>query len=195
MNAGVREHLPGRPDRRRRLCLAAVLVASLVGCAPRYGVRTYRDDFAGVAVHRMRGNVLDDVDRGGEWIELNAEISRGRDSTADLSLELLYRDASRWLHVPYGESLQILADQELMVLNGTGSLRTRRRSVLRGVEERVTYRLTPEQLRRLASADTVRVRLLGRREYVERRFSEIGLSRLREFIGTHVDAQVPPRPP
>lgn len=174
--------------RRRRIALAAALLAALAGCVPRYGVSTSRDDFAGRTVHRMRGNVLADPDGGGEWIELNVEASRDRSAAPSLSLALLYRDPSRWLWVPYGESLQVLADRELIVLSGTGSFRSRRRSLMGGVEERVTYRITPEQLRRIAAADTVRLRILGRREYVERRLGEKGRLRLREFVAAHVDA-------
>jgi hypothetical protein len=180
--------------RRRRSVLAAALVAVLAGCVPRYGVSTSRDDFAGRTVHRMRGNVLADPDGGGEWIELNAEASRDRASAPDLSLALLYRDTSRWLWVPYGESLQVLADRELIVLSGTGSFRSRRRSLTGAVEERVTYRVTLEQLRRIAAADTVRLRILGRREYVERRLGEKGRLRLREFVAAHVDAPAAPGP-
>lgn len=178
-----------------KLFLAVALLGALAGCVPRYGVSTIRDEFAGRTVHRMRGNVLDDPDQGGEWIELNAEVSRERAAATELTLALLYRDGGRWLRVPYGESLQILANEELIVLNGSGSLRTRRRSVLGGVEERVTYRISVEQLRRVASADSVRLRILGRREYVERRLSEKGLVRLREFIGAHVDAPAAPATP
>ncbi|MET0398236.1 MAG: hypothetical protein ABW277_15650 [Longimicrobiaceae bacterium] len=179
--------------RRRRIVLAAALIAVLAGCVPRYGVSTSRDDFAGRTVHRMRGNVLADPDGGGEWIELNVEVSRGRASAPDLSLALLYRDTSRWLWVPYGESLQILADRELIVLNGTGSFRSRRRSPL-GVEERVMYPISPDQLRRIVSADTVRLRILGRREYVERRFSDKGRLRLREFVKEQFDESTAPGP-
>ncbi|HEX2190463.1 MAG TPA: hypothetical protein VHG51_16260, partial [Longimicrobiaceae bacterium] len=153
-----------------------------------------RDDFAGVTVHRARGNVLADPDGGGEWIELNPELSRGRTGAVELGLALLYRDAHRWLWVPYGETLQLLADGELMVLGGGGSLRSRRRSRLGGVEERVVYAVTPAQLRRLAAAESVRVRVVGRREYVERSFRPEGIARLREFVAAHLDAPPAPRP-
>lgn len=169
------------------LVQALAVCALSAGCLPRYRVTTTGDDFAGVTVHRMRGNVLDDPGRGGEWIELNAEVSRRRGSDPELRLLLHYRDAERWLWIPYGESLQILADEELITLSGTGSLRSRRTAVLGGVEELAAYPVSSEQLRRVARAGTVRVRVLGRREFVERRFSEAGLLRLREFISEQVD--------
>lgn len=74
------------------------------------------------------------------------------------------------------------------MLHGSGSLRSRRRSALGGVEERVLYPVPVEQLRRIAAAGSVRVRVLGTREYVERRFSPKSLLRLREFIRTRVDS-------
>jgi len=185
--AGSRRVRPGTTA--SLLCLFVVLS----GCVPRYGVKTFRDDFEGLTVHRMSGNVLDDPGRGGEWIELNAELRRVRGSDAPrLGMALLYRDSHRWLYVPAGETLLILADGERIALRGQGSSRSRRKAHLRGVEERAVYGISAEHFRRIAGADTVRVRILGRREYVERGFGEANRQRMREFVATHLDPPAPP---
>ncbi len=190
MSAAAWRRLRGRPWSIASL-LGLLIVLS--GCVPRYGVKTFRDDFEGLTVHRMRGNVLDDPGRGGEWIELNAELRRVRGSDApQLGMALLYRDSHRWLHVPAGETLLILADGERIALRGQGSSRSRRKAHLRGVEERAVYGISAEHVRRIAGADTVRVRILGRREYVERSFGEANRQRIREFVATHLD---PPSSP
>lgn len=175
--------------------LAALVLLLCAGCAPRYGVKTERDDFRGLRAHRMHGNILGDPDRGGELIELNAEVITERKHVPRYALRLRYRDAHAWLKIPAGESLVVLVDTTPVALRGPGSRRNRSRHFGRGVQEEAHYEVTAEVLRRIAGATKVRLRIIGSREYVERAFTPANQSRFQEFVKEHLDGAAPGRKP
>ncbi|MDP9348536.1 MAG: hypothetical protein M3P24_05245, partial [Gemmatimonadota bacterium] len=150
---------PGAQSLRRSLAALGLLLC--VGCVPRYGVNTERDDFRGLKAHQMRGNVLGDPDRGGESIELNAEVITERKHAPRYALRVRYRDAHSWLKIPAGESLVVLMDTTPVTLRGPGSRRSRSRHFGRGVQEEARYEVTADVLRRIAGATKVRLRIIG----------------------------------
>lgn len=171
-----------------------LLLASFVlycGCLPRYQVERHGDEFQGVEIVRMDGNVLADPDRGGEWIELNAEVSKARRAAPAYLLRVVYRDAARDLRIPAGESLVLLVDGEPIPLRGTGSRGSRQTHVGRGIREEARYPVRADLLRRLAGAKAVRMRVVGSREYVERTFSAANLQNFKTFVAEHLDGAGP----
>lgn len=180
-----------RPRKKARIARSFVAILAALclgtGCIPRYGVRAVEDDFEGVQIQRMHGNVLGDPDRGGEWIELNAELFRRRGAAPRYAFVLLYRDADAWLRIPAGKSLLALVDGEAIALRGSGSRRHRTTRLGRGVEEEARYEIGADVLRRMARAESVRFRIIGSREYVERVFTPENRDRLRAFVEEHMD--------
>ena len=79
--------------------------------------------------------------------------------------------ANDWLFIEDGKSLRLIIDGEQVEYSGNGS--SAYRNVLSGgrIHERAFYEVTPAQIRQIAEASEIRVRLEGSQFYAERVFS------------------------
>jgi hypothetical protein len=175
----------------KRPPLALAALALLAACIPpRYQVATVRDDFAGTEVRRMEANLLDAPSGGRDWVALNAEVARdGRDSTR-YALVVEYRADDDWLGIRPGESLLLLVDSQRVALASAGLAARERQAV--GVREMARYPVPGDLLQRIAGAKEVRVRVLGRRYYLDRAFGPANFRRLREFLEPPAPAAATP---
>jgi hypothetical protein len=164
----------------RLLPLAAALL--LAGCAPRYHVSRAADPFAGVTTRRMHGNVLGGGDAGGDWVALNVEETRPAADTPRYALLVDYRTRGEWLQVRPGESLLLLVDGERVALTGAGSARARKETRAARMEA-ARYPASAALVTRMARAQEVRVRLVGRRYHVDRTLTRANRARIARFLG------------
>lgn len=173
--------------------LVLAVAALLCACAPRYGVTTARDPFAGTVTRRMHGNMLSSTRSERDWMALDAEAVRGRDSTA-WSLLVDYRAVDELLEIRPGPSLLLLVDGERIDLAGGGSARERGDGAW-GLRERARYPAPGALMERIARAKDVRVRVLGRTYYAERAFGPRNLARFRAFVLPDEAPSTPTEPP
>ena len=92
-------------------------------------------------------------------------------------------EGDRWQFISPGKSLVLLVDGkaiELQTING--SLHSRRVLGPRSIREEALYQITPEVLRKMASAKTVTLRLYGSEGYIERGLSNTHLMNYRAYF-------------
>lgn len=165
--------------------LAAICAVVLLnGCF--YAVTTTTDDFSQTTMTGMRNNRLPRLWSYPATVELNVYRhgpAAGLQSLLNLCLSW---QAPTWLFIEKGESLIFLLDGERMALSGDGSTGSRNVMSGGGVLEFAWYRITPQQLYRLARASKVRVKIRGSKGSPTPRFSEINQQRFRDFYDQHV---------
>jgi len=106
---------------------------------------------------------------------------------------LIVRYVSKdWLFIEDGESLVLLIDGERVGFTGSGS--SSNRMVLTGgyVFEESFYFVSADDIRRIAQAKSVSVKIVGSSGYIKREFSEKNLQRFREFVYQICAIIVPP---
>lgn len=169
----------------RRAGLVFLLVGAVAACATGggYEVAQVGDDFNGMAGSMMRRNYLKVEGGAVASVTLNAVVTSAADTTAHM-LGVNYL-GSGWIFLGDGESLILLLDGERVALEQLGSPR---REVESGriVQEIAVYPASPDLLRRIATADTVRVRLQGDRGRVDARFTPENTARFQSFVAEHV---------
>lgn len=170
---------------RHRTVLVFLLLTA--ACVPRYRVTYESDAFALQRVARMHDNVLEAAEGSRDWVALNAEVTRVVGDSAQYAFRLEYRSTDGWLNVRRGPSLLLLADSERIALTG---VRGERRRGYWGTAETMRYPVSRALLDKLTSSDTVRVRVIGNRYYVDRSLGESNRVRLRRFLETADSVQL-----
>ncbi len=118
-------------------------------------------------------------------IEVNAQkyIPKGEDASYQL---FIYYNWTDWIFIDPGLSLMFLVDGERMDLHGDGS-HDERHSVKNGVTETAFYMVSESELRSLANAKSVRMRLMGSEYDIDRDFEAINILNLKDFVTKYVD--------
>lgn len=159
-----------------------------LSCAPtEYQKQDYRldaskDEFESTT--SLSSHTPLEVDRN---VRLVLMRETGKDSVNVYSLLVGY-SADNWMFLEAGESLQFLVDGEKVSLR---TIATPSRDVVRrgGIYETAFYRLTPELVYSLASAKTVKMRLVGTKHIHDvdlSREASCGLARFyTEAVSTH----------
>ena len=167
------------------LVLAAGLLA---GCATKtQDSATYIDPFTGARTDLMAENMLESPEPVREIVWLNASrlFRNARDYQYYLEVDYLARAETGYLEIPPGQTLAIVADGQEIKLTGSGSLNNRKERK-EEVTERAIYPATADQLRTIASAEDVKVSILGRNGMVQRTFTPANLERFRQFVQRYV---------
>ncbi len=153
------------------------LSISLMNCAPTTGyVKTIKDDFDNYVINRMQGNKVNA--KGIRILELNAQKYQ-KNKLINYSLMVRLVDGD-WLFIRRGESLVFLVDGERIGLTGKGS--SKHREVLSGtIVEKAWYTITPEQLKKIAFANSVKGKLTGSQYFTELSLSEDNIKNFRSF--------------
>lgn len=161
--------------------LALVLSATLTGCMPAYRVEQARDDFSQQATAAMKGNFLPAGWRSHNWLELNAATMTKAGRPRHV-LEVVYYDANAPLEFGSAPRLLVAADSMLIELTAPRPSRADRSSFRSAWRQNLQFGITGTQLQQIAAASRVRLRLVGRREYVERELNTENRERLRKFV-------------
>ena len=161
------------------------LIAGCVTKAP--DVVSYRDPNSGSRTDLISENLLESPGTPRELVWLNASrvFKNSRDYQYYLEVDYMARPETGFLDIQPGETLVITADGETWRLSGSGSLNTRREAK-EEVRERAIYPATGHQLRLMASAQAVRVGVIGRNGIVQREFAAANFDRFRQFVSKFV---------
>ncbi len=167
------------------LLLAAGLLA---GCAsnPR-PVATYVDPVTRARTDLMAENMLESPEPIREIVWLNASrmFKNAKDYQYYLEVDYMARAETGFLEIPPGETLVIIADGQELKFTGSGSLNSRKTQSDQ-VSERAIYVANGQQLRAIATAESVKVSILGRNGMVQRTFTPANTDRFRQFVKHYV---------
>jgi hypothetical protein len=177
---GVAAH-PLRAVRAWGLLLFAA--AALSACTPRYRVTEAVDRFAGTRRVEMRGNDLSSTRAEEDWMALDLQALCAGDS-ARYTFRVDYRALAEPLEIRTGESLLLLVDGARVALARTDRAPRWTQGARR--TETALYAAPADVVRAVRDASDVRVRVLGRRYYADRAFSEENRRRIRRVAGACV---------
>jgi hypothetical protein len=173
--------------------LAAVICVFWSGCASASkapDVATHYDRASGFRTDLIPDNLLETEQPTRELLWLNASrVFRSRDDF-DYYLEVHYEalPETGYLDIRPGETLVVVADGHEMKFRGNGSANQR----VQGdgvVGETALYLAGPNELRRIAEADRVVVRVIGASEIVERAFTKENAARFKKFVNRSVEGE------
>jgi len=172
-----------------RLALLACFALAAPTAAQGYSLESRVDEVDGSETRFMRGNVLGGGGRNDARVELNAQraTAAGR---SRFTLALRY-EWSGWMFIEPGPSLILMADGERIVLEGEGSGAHRQVGDRGSVTEWSYYVVTPEQIERIATAESVTVRIIGSRFNLDRDLTDENRQRFREFVHTFASPHSP----
>ena len=165
--------------------LAAALMAGCATHPPE--VMTYVDPISRARTDLMAENMLEGPEPVREVVWLNASrmFSNAKDFQYYLEVDYMARAETGFLEIQSGETLVIIADGQELKFNGSGSANARKERKDE-VSERAIYVATGEQLRTIASAENVKVSILGRNGMVQRTFKPANSDRFRQFVQRYV---------
>jgi hypothetical protein len=169
---------------------AFLLMASLwVGCETnKPGLYSYRDDINGDNYELITDNRLDLASNPGTQVWLNASrISKGN-GTVLYYLEVHYESVGAWLNIQPGETLALNIDGQEHRYSGVGSGYTRKTTSGKLVED-ATYKAGASDIRALAAARTVKVKIIGANGAIERDFMPENTARYQKFVTSYLDTK------
>ena len=117
-------------------------------------------------------------------ITLNPQRFVSEDGRVSYSLVLTYH-ADDWLFIE--GPLILLVDGQRMKLGEIGRPHREVEGGILLLFERQSYRITPEQLKKIAYANCVKVKIVGTHYYVKREFTRSNLSNYRRFYEEFVE--------
>jgi hypothetical protein len=168
----------------KRISFLLLLTSLLAGCATKAPeVATYIDPYTKARTDLMGENMLESPQPIREIVWLNASrvFRNSRDFQYYLEVDYMARAESGFLEIPPGETLVILADGQELKFTGSGSVNSRKEKKDE-VTEHAIYIATGQQLRAIATADKVKVSVLGRKGIVQRTFTPENSDRFRQFV-------------
>jgi hypothetical protein len=160
--------------------LLLILVILIQSCGIIYHVQTIRDDFEGYTIYRMKGNMLSGSAFLGAsiWLHCQKVITDKGDNYYYLIVEYGSDD---WLFIEDGESLILLVDGKRIAYNGDGSRKNRDVISAGLVKETAFYEVEIDDIKTIAYAKVVRVKIIGSSYLVERYFSQENILNFRKF--------------
>ncbi len=171
--------------------IAAGLIALLAGCstpATPPDTATHFDPVTGLRTDLIVDNLLESDTQKRELIWLNGSRVYTDNQDFEYYLEVEYRATAEtgYLDIRPGNSLVITADDKPMEFSGYGSLNNRMERNGLVLEESI-YKATADDLRQIAEAQTVTVKVIGANGIVVREFKEPNFQKFREFVNQYVE--------
>lgn len=170
-----------------RFVMALTVVLALAACAPSSGVRVTTDPVRGSTTTELASNRLAGGCFGCPAVDLNIRkfVSGGGRVTYYLVAQY---QGHEWLFVQRGQSLSVRADGLLIAFESAEGSAPYRRVLYGGqVSETAFYEVTAQELRFIADAREVFVRIDGSARYVTREFSRGNFERFQSFVLEHVN--------
>lgn len=151
--------------------------------------KTSTDEFTGRTMTQMTFNPL----AGANLID-DSQVRLEAMKSIEPSGEVLYvlavnlaGNGGGWCFIEAGESLLFVVDGQAHALVGDGSSDAREADGGNTFETSI-YPTTPEFLRLLANAQEVKVRVVGSRRSIDRKFGDANTKNFQEFVAAHVGA-------
>jgi hypothetical protein len=159
--------------------LAAALIFS--GCGTTPEVTTWTNPLTGLRTDVLAENLLDVPGESREMLWLNAYREVLGPQSERFHLQAIYgaREEAGYLEINPGRSLVIVADGQELSFSGLGSLDKEEKKG--ALFETARYDATADDIGRIARADTVVVRVIGRNGIVVRGFRPENFERFRKF--------------
>lgn len=161
---------------------------ALAGCASKPpDVITRYQPITGVRTDLMSENMLETGQtppREVIWLNASRVFKDiwNKKYAAYLEVSYMAREETGLIDIPFGQSLILTVDGKEMRFAGNGSYNRRGKPQPGFVSETALYEVSPDQLRQIAEARTVRVRIKGNNGLVEREFRPQNFERFREFV-------------
>lgn len=164
--------------------ILALLLLLMSGCsAPRYLIDTKVDHFDGYTLNRMYGNWIDASGDGD--LRFNVQKYTAKDNIVYFSIIIHMSLMKDWFFIEQGESLILLIDGIRVGFSGEGSISHRTTGHLLNnvfVEEMAFYDVSLDQLRAIASAKKVEVKVRGSNISRQGSFTADNFLNLRRFL-------------
>ena len=171
-------------------CASLISISLLVGCAsiPVPDVATHYDPYTHLRTDLIPENELAQPGPAREVVWLNASRVFKDQQYFEYYLEVRYaaREETGPLNINPGLSLSIVADGREYKFRGSGSLNTRKlkRNL---VSEDAIYIASADELKAIANAKQVTVKIVGQNGVVVRDFGPPNFERFRKFVAEFVD--------
>lgn len=156
-----------------------ILFLLVFSCSPSFTIQYAKDQFDNYEVYFTRWNTIKINDNflWSKSVEINFQVFI-KIPIVQYNIITIY-EGDDWLFIEEGESLILLVDGERMAFTGEGS--SGHRNVFGGrVSEMAFYDITKEQLRKLAKANEIKVKIIGRYP-IRGIFTEQNIKNLRKF--------------
>jgi len=168
--------------------VSIILPFLLVGCIsslPIYKIDDITDHIDGRRSTQLVGNRLAPAYTGTD-VEFDAEKFIAWNGNIYYSIVLNVVSLNR-LFIAEGESLVLLVDGTRIGFSGDGSANYRESGEDGAIEETAYYDVTPAQLKLIANAKDVRIKIKGAQFSVKRGFFSENFANLKRFIAEYVD--------
>lgn len=165
-------------------------MASLwVGCETnKPGLYSYRDDMNGDNYELITDNRLDLANNPGTQVWLNASRITKGNGTVLYYLEVHYESLGAWLNIQPGETLVVNIDGQEHRYTGVGSGYTRDNHGGKLTED-ATYKASSADIRAIASAKAVKVKIIGANGALDRDFMPENTARFQKFVSSYLNAK------
>ena len=157
----------------------------LSGCASfPYEIRTIDNDSKKYTIHRMEGNVVREFNVS---LSLNVQqFIKNTTGAKRYSLIVVHR-SHNWLFIKSGESLKLIIDGKSYGYTGDGSRDFRDERGDGEIMERAWYAVTLADLKRIANAETVQMKISGTQYHETADLTGRNIERFQEFLDYYVE--------
>jgi hypothetical protein len=164
--------------------LLFIVCGLIIGCNIfAFRIEKSIDKFDGTTRYYMVNNSYP-VTRGNFQFNVQKIIQQNGDTSYYVCIYMVAHD---WLFIEEGESLILLVDGTRVGFHGNGSGDHRDVGDRGTVFERAYYNITPKQLKTIANARTVLIKVIGSEYYSEGGFSVQNFANLKKFVEEYVD--------
>ena len=174
---------------KRNILTWLALAGLCAGCATHTGeVATLHDTVTGQTTGLIVNNYLAADLPGPPDLWLNASRVPKGFTGESFYLEVRYQSTidKGWLNIAPGQSLVLTVDGVPLAYRGAGSLYSRATTPTGGYIEQAIYNVPSDDLRKIAFARTVAVKVIGEKGVMERQFRPENFARFKEFSLKHV---------
>ncbi|MGD0036812.1 MAG: hypothetical protein ABSC53_05925 [Bacteroidota bacterium] len=160
------------------------VILTFVSCGgSRYLIVTKIDQFDGYTSNIMYANWIEANGKG--EIGFNVQKLTSKDSTVHYNIIIQMYNMRNWFFIEQGESLVLLIDGVRIGFTGEGSTERRNMDALPDLavlEETAFYSVTLDQLRSIANAKDVKIKVQGIYYSTEGSLTASNLMNLRQFL-------------
>jgi hypothetical protein len=174
-------------DVKTKCAMILLLAGLLVGCsttAP--SLLTRQDEFTGDNMGLLTDNLLSGKTTANAQVWLNASRIVRKTGVILFFLEIHTESTVGALNIEPGETLILTVDGNEFRFDGIGGAHSRKASNGKYTEDAI-YRTTSGDIRKIANAQSIQVKVIGSKTYLESSFSADNIQKFKEFVKTYVD--------
>ncbi len=174
---------------KAKLLILLTLVGLLAGCAStNKGLLAYHDDFTGDLIEFTTDNLLTGDAVPGTDVWLNATRITQKNGVIVYYLEIYLSSSRDWIKIEPGNTLFLTMDGKEYRYDGIGSPQSRGTSKGKFTEHAI-YRTTSADIRKLAEAKEVKVKVVGSVDVLQRAFGPANTQIFKDFVAKYIDRE------